>query len=97
MKKLAVIGLILGAAVAVIAMVQKQRSAESPEAREDRKEKQRRAMFEKMQEGMESLPADFPPVVMFDNVAATRENSDRILELLENDLSPEKEVVSAAK
>jgi hypothetical protein len=40
-------------------------------------------MFGKMQEAMEAMPEDFPPVVMFDNVAATRENSERILELLE--------------
>jgi hypothetical protein len=55
-------------------------------------------MFEKMQEGMEAMPKDFPPVVMFDNVAAIRENSERILKLLEKDRSrTEESVGSAAK
>ena len=40
-----------------------------------------------MQAGMDAMPEDFPPVVMFNNVAATRENSERILELLEEDRS----------
>jgi hypothetical protein len=58
----------------------------------------RRAMFEKMQAGMEAMPEDFPPVAMFNNVAATRENSERILELLEKDRSgTEEPVVSPAK
>ena len=50
-------------------------------------------MFEKMQAGMEAMPDDFPPVVMFNNVAATRENSERILELLEKDRSGTEEPV----
>jgi hypothetical protein len=53
-------------------------------------------MFEKMQAGMEALPEDFPPVVMFSNVAATRENSERILELLERDRSDSEEPVGTA-
>ncbi|MFB3049328.1 MAG: hypothetical protein ACE1Z9_04170 [Acidimicrobiia bacterium] len=55
-------------------------------------------MFDKMQAGMDALPDDFPPVVMFNNVAATRENAERILELLEKDRSgTEEPVASAAK
>jgi len=98
MKKLAVIGLIIGIVGAAIAMARKRQAAESPEERAERQEKKRRAMFEKMQEGMESMPEDFPPVVMFDNVAATRENSERILELLEKDPSSKKKpAVAVAK
>jgi hypothetical protein len=40
-------------------------------------------MFAKMQAGMEAMPEDFPPVVLFNNVAAIRETTERILELLE--------------
>jgi len=40
-------------------------------------------VWEKMQEKMEEMPMDFPPRVMFDNIAAIREDTDRILELLD--------------
>ena len=90
MKKLAIFGLVLGVVFAVIAMAQKRQAAESPEEREERKKAKRLAMFEKMAEGMEAMPEDFPPVVMFENVAATRENSERILELLEEAPSSKK-------
>jgi hypothetical protein len=50
-------------------------------------------MFEKMRAGMEAMPEDFPPVAMFNNVAATRENTERILELLEEDRSSTEEPV----
>jgi len=98
MKKLAVFGLVAGVVVAVILVVRKSQSSGSPEEREARRMEKRGAMFEKMQAGMEAMPEDFPPVVMFNNVAATRENSERILELLEKDRSgTEEAVVSAAK
>ena len=98
MKKLAVFGLVCGAVCAAILLVRKRQSSEPLQEREDRRQKKRRAMFEKIQEGMEAMPQDFPPVVMFDNVAAIRENSERILELLEKDRSRKEEsVVSAAK
>ena len=83
MKKLAVFGLVAGVVFAVILLVRKGQSSVSPEEREETRREKRRAMFEKMKEGMEAMPEDFPPVVMFDNVAATRENTDRILSLLE--------------
>jgi hypothetical protein len=38
----------------------------------------------KMRKKMEEMPEDFPPRVMFDNVAATRANTDQILALLRN-------------
>jgi hypothetical protein len=83
MKKLAVVGVVAGVAVAVNLMAKKRQQSESPEEVEARKAAKRREMFEKMQAGMDAMPDDFPPVVMFNNVAATRQNSDRILELLE--------------
>ena len=83
MKKLVSSSLVAGAALAVILLVRKRQPSESPQEREERKATKRREMFEKMQAGMDAMPNDFPPVVMFNNVAATRENSERILELLE--------------
>jgi len=83
MKKLAVVGVVAGVAVAVNLMAKKRQQSESSEEVEARKAAKRREMFEKMQAGMDAMPDDFPPVVMFNNVAATRQNSDRILELLE--------------
>jgi citrate synthase len=98
MKKLAVFGLVAGVVLAVTLLVRKSQSSGSPEEREAQRVEKRRAMFEKMQAGMEAMPEDFPPVAMFNNVAATRENSERILELLEEDRSgTEEPVVSPAK
>jgi citrate synthase len=91
MKKLAVFGLVAGAVLAVILLAKKSQKSESPQESEERKARKRREMFEKMQAGMEAMPDDFPPVMMFNNVAATRENSDRILEILEEDRSATEE------
>lgn len=86
-KKSAVFGVASCAALGVILIIKKAQSSESPQEREARRAKKRREMFEKMRAHMESMPEDFPPVVMFNNVAAIRENTDRILELLETDRS----------
>jgi hypothetical protein len=68
MRKLALVGIVVAAAGAIVAM--RKQSTAGP------------TMWQKMQERMESMPEDFPPRVMFDNVAATRENTEQILELL---------------
>jgi hypothetical protein len=96
MKKLAVFGLVAGAVLAVVLVVKKSQSSRSPEEREERKQKKRREMFHKMQKGMDAMPEDFPPVAMFNDVRATRENSERILELLEKDRSGSEEPVGTA-
>ena len=85
MKKSAVVGAAAGAAIAVILVTKKAQSSESPQEREARRAEKRREMFKKMRAHMESMPEDFPPLVMFNNVAAIRENTDRILELLATD------------
>ena len=85
MKKAVTIGLAAGTALAVALLIKKAQSSESPEAREARKAEKRKEMFEKMRAGMEAMPEDFPLVVLFNNVTAIRENSDRILKLLEKD------------
>jgi len=43
------------------------------------------AMWNKMRRRMEEMPADFPPRVMFDNVEATRANTEEILALMRRD------------
>ncbi len=96
MKKLAVFGLVAGAVLAVVLLAKKSQSSRSPEEREARRAEKRREMFQKMQKGMDAMPEDSPPVAMFNNVVATRENSERILELLEKDRSGTEEPVGTA-
>ena len=96
MKKLAVFGLVAGAVLAMVLLVKKSQSSRSPDERESRRAEKRREMFQKMQKGMEAMPEDFPPVAMFNNLAAIRENSERILELLEKDRSGSEEPVGTA-
>ena len=96
MKKLAAFGLVAGAVTAAILLGKKRQSSGSPEERDARRVEKRREMFEKMRAGMEGMPEDFPPVVMFNNVAAARENTERILELLEEDRSGTEEPVVSA-
>jgi len=95
-KKLAVFGLVAGAVLAMVLLVRKSQSSRSPDERESRRAEKRREMFQKMQKGMEAMPEDFPPVAMFNNLAAIRENSERILELLEKDRSGSEEPVGTA-
>ena len=96
MKRLAVFGLVAGAVLAAVILARKNQSSESPEEREARRADKRRAMSLKMQACMEAMPDDFPPVNMFKNVEATRENSERILELLEKDRNGTKEPIVSA-
>ena len=39
-------------------------------------------VWDKMRQGMEEMPDDFPPRVMFDNVESMKRNTDEILRLL---------------
>jgi hypothetical protein len=97
MKRIAVLGLVAGAVLAAVILAKKSQSSMSSQEREERQTEKRRAMFQKMQAGMEAMPDDFPPVIMFKNVEAIRENSERIRELLEEDhVDIEEPVVSAA-
>ncbi len=88
--------LVAGAVLAMVLLVKKSQSSRSPEEREARRAEKRREMFQKMQKGMEARPDDVPPVAMFNNLAAIRENSERILELLEKDRSGTEEPVGTA-
>lgn len=74
MNKKLVIGAAAGLAVgAAIAAGRKCASGPTP------------TMWEKMRERMEEMPEDFPPRIMFDNVQATRANTEEILTLLRAD------------
>ncbi|NNE72983.1 MAG: hypothetical protein HKN26_04915 [Acidimicrobiales bacterium] len=72
MDKKVMIGAAAGCAAAVAIVAIKKRPDGPPPA-----------MWNRMRRHMEEMPEDFPPRVMFDNVEATRANSERILELLE--------------
>jgi hypothetical protein len=71
MKKVAVLMLVCAAVCAAVLMQKRQSAGPRP------------SMWDKMREGMEAMPEDFPPRVMFENVAATKENTERILEILD--------------
>ncbi len=83
MKKALVGGLVAGAVVVAVLMSKKAQSSGSAEEREAKRAEKRREMFVKMQAGMEAMPDDFPPVVLFNNVTAIRETVEQILRLLE--------------
>jgi len=70
MKKL--MGLILVGGVVGAVVMKGKRHSTGPQP----------SMWDKMRQHMEDMPEDFPPRVMFDNVAAVRENTERILEIL---------------
>lgn len=85
MKKVVVGGLIGGAVVAAVLVSKKTQSSVTPEEQEANRAAKRREMFAKMQAGFEAMPEDFPPVVLFNNVAAIRETTEAILQHLQED------------
>lgn len=74
MKKKIIIGAVVGCASLAAVAAAKNRTASSEPSP---------TIWEKMSKGMEDMPEDFPPRVMWENIQATRANSDRIVELLE--------------
>ena len=78
MNKKVLIGVVAGfGAVACIAAC-----AKSGTCRSDRRQEPKPTVWDKMRQGLEEMPDDFPPRIMFDNVAATKANTDQILTLL---------------
>jgi hypothetical protein len=67
------IGAAAGLAIAAVAAGKAKRCGREPG----------RSKWDKMRERMEEMPADFPPRIMFDNIEATRVNTEQILALLE--------------
>ena len=70
MKKL--VGLMLVGGVVGAVVMKGKRHSTGPQP----------SVWDKMRQHMEDMPEDFPPRVMFDNVATTKENTERILEIL---------------
>ena len=74
MNKKILIGTIAGFAVVTGVMAAAKRdSAPKP------------TMWDKMRKGMEEMPEDFPARIMFDNIQATKDDTERILALLETE------------
>jgi hypothetical protein len=95
-KKLTLFGILMGAVAAFIFLAKKREASIPAEERKLLRKEKRQAMFEKMQEGFEAMPEDFPPVAMYNNLDTVRENSERILEILESEDARDKKVVAAA-
>lgn len=72
-KRLLATGALAGAAVVVVTL--RRRDGVSARA----------VMARRMRQRLESMPEDFPPRVMFDNLAAIRRDVERILEIVERD------------
>lgn len=75
-KMLLVAGGIAGAAGALVAL--KLRTEGDP----------KEAMAHRMREHLESMPEEFPPRMMLDNLAATRVNTEKILQILGDQGTP---------
>ena len=75
------IGILAGCAVAAAIAARTQRdTAPKP------------TVWDKMRHGMEEMPEDFPPRIMFDNLEATRANTEKILTMLETNAVQDKDV-----
>lgn len=48
--------------------------------------------WDKMRKGMEQMPEDFPPRVMYDNIETTKANTEEILALLRTDSNQAEQV-----
>ena len=78
MNKKVLIGVFAGLGVATCIAA----CAKSGKCRNDGESETKPTVWDKMRKGMEEMPEDFPPRVMFDNIAATKANTDQILTLL---------------
>ena len=81
MSKKVLIGAVagLGAAACIVAC------AKSGKCQGDGASKPKPTVWDKMRQGMEEMPADFPPRIMFDNIEAMRANTDEIVTLLKEE------------
>lgn len=75
MKKKVLIGAAAGCAAAgcIAAAAKKDQTKTKP------------TMWDKMRQGMEEMPEDFPPRIMFDNIEATKANTEEILKLMSDE------------
>ena len=86
MRKLLVIAAAAAAVACVMAFARKRQGPAG-----------RAMMWERMRQRMEEMPEDFPPRVMFDNVQATRANTEKILAILESEPTEEAESEGGAE
>ena len=84
MKKL-IGALIVGGAFVGVLMALRQKMEDADIA----------TFFQKMQQKIDDMPEDFPPRVMCDAIVRTRENTDRILEILETSEVEEPKAVAS--
>jgi len=68
----------IGLVVALLAAMARKQQRDGDRGAE------RPTMWDKMRQGMEEMPEDFPPRIMYDNVETTRANTERILEILQD-------------
>ena len=73
MNKKLMIGAAAGFAIAAVAAAAARKGQQEPGP----------TMWDKMRERMEEMPEDFPPRIMFDNIEATKANTEQILAMLE--------------
>jgi hypothetical protein len=77
MNRPLVAGMLVGTGVAIAVAISRKAAGGPPPQ-----------MWDRMRRHMESLPETAPPRMMFDNVAATRANTEEILELLRAGTTP---------
>ena len=81
MSKKVLIGAVagIGAAACIAAC------AKSGKCRGDGASTPKPTVWDKMRQGMEEMPEDFPPRIMFDNIEAMKSNTDEIVTLLKEE------------
>ena len=75
----------LGAIVAIGAAAGIAACARSGQCQGDSANEPKPTVWDKIRQGMDEMPDDFPPRVMFDNIGAMRANTDAILTLLKEE------------
>lgn len=78
MRKWLVIAVLAAGVVGLLRLTDRRRVEGGAEGN------RRPTIWDKLAAQMEEMPKDFPPRVMFDNVANTNETAQRILEILEH-------------
>jgi hypothetical protein len=81
MNKKVLIGAVAGLGIAACVAA----CAKSGKCRHESAEETKPTVWDKMRKGMEEMPEDFPPRVMFDNIEATKANTDVILTMLKEE------------
>jgi hypothetical protein len=87
MKKLIIVGGAIGAAAVVLAK-RRMLSAGGAEPRPRRAHRRGRAARRRrfdLEQWIERMPEDAPPKWIFNNITAIRENTERILQLLDSE------------